>query len=620
MWTLVRRYPLVVTTVVAGLVVLFLALLGLPVAAQVTATIYVGAIAGWTAIGMVRDILRGHWGLDVLAVVAMVATLTVGEYAAALIVALMLTGGEALEDYAALRARRELTALLDRAPEVAHLLARGTPTPGTDQTNETSAVEDIPAEEVRIDDVLLVRPGEIVPVDGTLLTEQASFDESSLTGESLPVTREAGAEVLSGAVNGERAVRVRALRRSADSQYQRILTLVREAEEAKAPIVRLADRYAVPFTVFALLLGGVAWAVSGTPVRFAEVLVLATPCPLLIAAPVAFLGGMSRTAKSGVIVKGGTVLETLARARSAAFDKTGTLTRGRPELVAVHPAPGIEPDRLLTLAASAEQYSSHVFAAAILTAAQDRHLPLTAGTAAREQATHGVQADIDGQTVRVGKLAFIREVDPAAAPLEVSAGQAVAYVSVAGRYAGGLALADAPRQEAPAVVAWLHQHGVDTTVMLTGDARATAEAISAAVGTRRVHAELLPEDKVRLVRGLEPKPVIMVGDGVNDAPVLASADVGIAMGARGATAAGQAADAVILRDDLSGVVDTLRISRHTVQVALTAIWIGIVLSVGLMLIATTGVIPAVVGALTQELVDLATILYALRARSAPRRD
>ncbi|HLS65015.1 MAG TPA: heavy metal translocating P-type ATPase [Ruania sp.] len=620
MWTLVRRYPLVVSTLVAGLLVLLLALLGLPVAAQATATVYVAGIIAWTAVDMVRDILRGHWGLDILAVVAMVATLAVGEYVAALIVALMLTGGEALEDYAALRARRELTALLDRAPEVAHLLTRGTGTHGANQNDESSAVEDIPADEVQIGDVLLVRPGEAVPVDGTLLSDRAAFDESSLTGEPLPVTREAGTEVLSGAVNGARAVRVRALRRSADSQYQRILTLVREAEEAKAPIVRLADRYAAPFTVFALLLGGVAWVVSGTPVRFAEVLVLATPCPLLIAAPVAFLGGMSRTANSGVIVKGGTVLETLARARSAAFDKTGTLTHGRPELVAVHPVAGIDDDRLLELAASAEQYSSHVFAAAILTAARERHLPVRAGTAAREHATHGVQADIDGQTVRVGKLGFIREVDPDAAAVQVPAGQAVAYVSVAGRYSGALALADAPREEAAAVLGWLHQHGVGTTVMLTGDARPTAEAVAAAVGTQQVHAELLPQDKVTLVRELQPKPVIMVGDGVNDAPVLASADVGIAMGARGATAAGQAADAVILRDDLSAVVDTVRVSRHTVRVALTAIWIGIVLSVGLMFIATTGAIPAVVGALTQELVDLASILYALRARSAPGRD
>lgn len=618
MWTLLRRYPVVVATVLVGLAVLALILLDLPVAARATATIYVGGIVLWTSVGMVRDILRGHWGLDILAVVAMVATLAVGEYVAALIVALMLSGGEALEDYAAFRARRELTTLLERAPETAHLLARGTAANGEEQDEASHAVEDISAEDVQIGDLLLVRPGEIVPVDGVLLAERASFDESSLTGESLPVTREAGQEVLSGAVNGTQAVRLRAVRASADSQYQRILTLVREAEQAKAPIVRLADRYAVPFTLFSLALAGVAWAISGTPVRFAEVLVLATPCPLLIAAPVAFLGGMSRTAKNGVIVKGGPVLEMLARVRSAAFDKTGTLTRGKPELVALHVAGEIDGDRLLALAASAEQYSSHVFAGAVVAAARHRGLELSAGSGAEEVATHGVQARVDGLRVRVGKLAFIQEVDPGAGEVEVAPGQAVAYVSVGDRYAGALALADAAREEAPGVVRWLHEHDVRTTVMLTGDARPTAEAVAATVGIRQVHAELLPEDKVHLVRALEPKPVVMVGDGVNDAPVLASADVGIAMGAAGATAAGEAADAVILHDDLSRLVDTVRISRHTVRVALTAIWIGIVLSVGLMLIATTGAIPAVVGALTQELVDLATILYALRARSAPR--
>ncbi len=592
-----------VATILAGLVTAIVYLSGAPGAARVVATLYVAGVILWVSVGMVRDILRGHWGLDILAVVAMAATLAVGEYAAGLIVALMLTGGEALEDYAGHRARRELTSLLEAAPDVAHVV-RG------------DSLTDVPADDVLPGDELLVRPAEIVPVDAVLLSAAGSFDESSLTGEPLPVGRHAGEEVPSGAVNGAEAVRVRAVRRSADSQYQRIIALVREAQEAKAPIVRLADRFAVPFTVFSLALAGVAWAISGEPVRFAEVLVLATPCPLLIAAPVAFLGGLSRAANEGVIVKGGAVLEVLARLRSAAFDKTGTLTRGRPELVEVRPAPDqpMDADALLALAASAEQYSTHVFAAGIRSAATARGLALVAAQDATERATHGVEATIEGHAVRVGKLAFVREVDPGAVHTDVRPGEAAAYVAIDGRYAGALVLADAVREESPGVVQWLRGHGIEHVLMLTGDAEPTARAVAAGVGIETVHAELRPEDKVELLRTLEPAPVLMVGDGVNDAPVLAAADVGIALGAKGATAAGEAADAVILHDDLSRVVSVIEVGRHTIRVALQAIWIGIALSVGLMLVATTGAIPAVVGALAQELVDLATILYALRAR------
>lgn len=599
-----RRYPLVLATIAVGIGAGAAYLLGHHSLAQWLATGYVAGVIAWVSVGMVRDIMWGHWGLDILAVVAMAATLATGEYAAALIVALMLTGGEALEDYAEHRARRELTALLDRAPDTAHLL----PAAGT-------APRDVPADEVVAGDLLLIRPAEIVPVDVELVTDSASFDTSSITGESLPVTFTAGAEVPSGAVNGTAAVTGVALRPAAESQYQRIISLVHEAQASKAPLVRLADRFAVPFTVFALVLAGAAWAISGNPTRFAEVLVLATPCPLLIAAPVAFLGGLSQSAKNGVIVKGGSVLEALARTRSAAFDKTGTLTQGRPELVRVDPAPGVDADDLLRCAAAAEQYSTHVFAAGIITAARDHQLQLPPAVDAREVATHGVQARVEGRTVRVGKRSFIEEATGAAiSPAAVEPGQAHAFVAIDGAYAGALTLADPVRQEAAPVVSWLRDLGVRQS-MLTGDGHATAASVAEEVGITDVHAELLPEDKVRLI-GQFPHPVLMVGDGVNDAPVLAAADVGIAMGAKGATAAGEAADAVILHDDLSRVVDTVHIARHTVSVALTAIWIGIGLSVGLMLIAATGAIPAVIGALTQEFVDLAAILYALRARRA----
>lgn len=606
---LLRRYPVIAATVLAGAVVLILDMTGQATVARVLATAYVSAVIVWTLIGMIRDVLRGHVGLDVLAVVAMVATLAVGEYVAALIIVLMLSGGEALEDYAGRRAKRELTALLDRAPQTAHVVRR---------IGRDEQIRDVPADDVAVGDELLIRPAEVVPVDGELLSDEGSFDESSITGESLPVTRTTGDEVLSGAVNGSRAVRVRATKRSADSQFQQIVNLVRDAQESRAPVVRLADRFAIPFTAVSLVIAGAAWGLSGDSTRFAEVLVLATPCPLLIAAPVAFLGGLSRAAKAGIIVKGGSVIEQLARVASAAFDKTGTLTQGHPVLVDVVVANGFIGDDVLALAASAEQYSSHVLADGIRRAARDRGLDLRPASEAREAATNGVTAQIDGRTVVVGKPAYIAALAPDTARAELRPGQAAAYVAVDGRFAGVLVLADDARAESPAVIAWLRAHGVERIAMLTGDAAPTAQAIAAEVGITEVHAELLPAEKVHLASLMRPRPLLMVGDGVNDAPVLAAADIGVALGAKGSTAAGDAADAVILKDSLAGVAEAVHIGRHTLRVAFTAIWIGIALSIGLMLVATTGLIPAVVGALVQELVDLATILYALRALGGER--
>lgn len=604
------RYPVITLTVLVFAAVGVLHAVDEAGIGRWLATVYVSAVVVWTLVGMVRDVLHGHVGLDILAVVAMVATLAVGEYIAALIIVLMLSGGEALEGFAGRRAKRDLSALLDRSPRIAHVLAH----PDSPDSDEA---RDVPIDDVTVGDVLLVRPSEIVPVDATLLTDTGTFDESSLTGESMPVTREAGGEVLSGAINGSRAVRIRALRTGADSQYQQIVALVHSAESSHAPIVRLADRFAIPFTAVSLVLAGTAWAISGDSTRFAEVLVLATPCPLLIAAPVAFLGGLSRAAKSGVIMKSGAVIEQIARVRSAAFDKTGTLTQGRPELVEVRPAVGFDADEILQLAASAEQYSSHVLADGIRRAADARGLVLHAAREASETATNGVAATISGRTVVVGKPAYVASLAPDTVRAQLEPGEAAAYVAVDGRFAGVLVLADAARPEASAVISWLRLHDVDRVAMLTGDVDSTAESVARQLGIDEIHAELLPPEKVRLAAEMQPRPVLMVGDGVNDAPVLAAADIGIAMGAKGATAAGDAADVVILVDSLAKVVDAVSIGRHTLRVALTAIWIGIGLSVGLMVVAMTGVIPAVIGALVQELVDLATILYALRALSGP---
>ncbi|WP_136708551.1 heavy metal translocating P-type ATPase [Agromyces sp. H66] len=595
-----RRYWVVTLTLGVGLAGMVLALTGAGAAVPWLFGAYALAVAAWQGVGMVRDILRGHWGLDVLAVTAIVATVLVGEYIAALIVVLMLTGGEALEDYANRRAKRELDALLARAPQYAHRIV-------------DDHFVDVAIDEVRPGDVLLVRPSEIVPVDGTLRSVETSMDQSSITGESMPVEKHAGDELLSGSVNGHLAVEMTATATAADSQYQQIVALVAEAAASKAPVVRLADRYAVPFTAFSLLLAGVAWWLSGDPVRFAEVLVLATPCPLLIAAPVAFIGGMSRAARNGIIVKGGGVLEQLAKARTAVFDKTGTLTHGEPELVAIRPEPGFDADGLLALVASAEQYSSHVLAASMIEAATGRGLRLTEAETAREAATNGVVARIGGREVVVGKYAYVLEHAADARRTEIAPGELAVYVAVDGAYAGALLARDRLRDNARDTLARLDALGVSHTMMLTGDGQATADHIAAELGIERVRAECLPADKVREVAEVPERPVIMVGDGVNDAPVLAAADVGIAMGARGATAASESADAVILVDDVSRTAKAVEIGRDTVRIALQSIWLGIGVSVGLMIVAAFGLIPATAGALLQEVVDLATILAALRA-------
>lgn len=597
---LARRYWVVTLTLAIGVVGIVLALAGAGWLVQWVFSAYALAVAAWQAVGMLRAIAHGRFGLDILAITAIVATVLVSEYVAALIVVLMLTGGDALEDYANRRAKRELDALLTRAPQSARLVVDG-------------GYQDVPVDQVRVGDRLLVRPSEIVPVDGELLSARAAFDQASITGESIPVEKTTGDDVLSGSVNGQEAVEVRATSTAASSQYQQIVALVAQAAESKAPVVRLADRYAVPFTVFSLLLAGAAWWASGEPVRFAEVLVLATPCPLLISAPVAFIGGMSRGARNSIIVKSGGVLEQLARARTAVFDKTGTLTNGSPRLSAVRPRPPFSADELLAAVASAEQYSSHVLAESFIHAAQDRGLTLHEAAAAQEAATNGVVARIDGREVVVGKFAFVAEHAPDATRTSIAPGELAVYVAIEGRYAGALLARDRLRENAAATLRELSALGITDTMMLTGDAQETAEHIAAELGIARVRAECLPADKVAEVAGIAERPVIMVGDGVNDAPVLAAADIGIAMGAKGATAASESADAVILVDDISGVARAVRIGADTVRIALQSIWLGIIASVVLMVVAAFGFIPATAGALIQELVDLATILAALRA-------
>ena len=579
-----------------------------PSALAVTAFVVLGVVIVATAVDMVRDLMAGHWGLDILAVIAMGATLAVEEYVAGLIIAVMLTGGEALEAWAARRASRELDLLLNRAPDFTRRI-----------DSHTGELVQIAVEDVAVGDELLVRASEILPVDGTLLSERAVIDESSVTGEPLPRAYTSGDTVLSGTTNGTETFTMRATRTAQDSQYATIVHLVEEAVASRAPMVRLADRYAVPFTAVALLIAGLAWFLSGDPVRFAEVLVVATPCPLLIAAPIAFMGGMSSAAKINVIIKEGGALESLSQVRSAAFDKTGTLTQGQPDVARV--IPGARPgEETLRLAAAAEQYSSHVFAQPIIDAVQKAGQELSRVVAAEEIATNGVQATLDdGTRVRVGKPAFVEEVVGTLVRAELAAGETAVYVAVDDELAGVVVLSDPVRPNAAETLARMRTAGVAEFALITGDVTSTAESVADEVGITTVHAETTPQGKVDIVRSMRPRPVLMVGDGINDAPVLAVADVGVAMAGRGATAASDSASAVVTSDDIARVADVMEVSRRTVSIALQSIWLGIIISIGLMLVAAFGYLPAVAGALLQEVVDLVAIISALRALALHRR-
>lgn len=601
------RYPVVTLTIVWGLLGGVLWLAGFELQIRWGFGIFALIVALIEAVTMAKQLRQGRFGIDILAIVAIIATVAVGEVIASMIIVLMVSGGKALEDFAQGRAQRELSALLDREPQTAHRVVP-----------ESSAVDDIPAAEVAISDHILVRSGEAVPVDGTLKDASAAFDESSLTGESLPRTRLAGELVLSGSINGTTSVTIIATAIAEDSQYQAIVALVRQASTNRAPVVRLADRYAVPFTVVSLLIAGVAWWVSGDPVRFAEVLVLATPCPLVLAAPVAFMGGMSRAAREGIIVKGGGVLEVLARVRTAVFDKTGTLTRGTPTIARIIPVKPFDETTILTLVASAEQFSSHVLAASIVASARKRGITALAVTSSTEVAARGVTATLEDRVVAVGTLAFVQSLAPDAVETSLDGGELAIYVAVDGRFAGSIIATDGVRSNAGATIDDLRRRGVSRIIMLTGDAQSTADHVAQTIGITEVLANCLPIDKVNALRGIQVRPVLMVGDGVNDSPVLASADVGIAMGARGATAASEAASAVILVDDISLVGHAIEIGQDTVRIALQSIWLGIALSVTLMVIAAFGFIPATLGAGIQEIVDLATIFNALRTLGSAR--
>lgn len=558
----------------------------------------------WISVLLLMEIFEdwksGRYGVDILAVIAIVSTILINNYWAEWMILVMSTGGETLEDYATGQASKELRSLLNNTPRIANKLVNG-------------QITEVKVNELRIGDIVLIKPGQQVPVDGEIIKGTSSFDQSSLTGESVPVTKKPGDNLMSGSVNGDVAVQMKVTKEAKDSEYQSIVALVKSSQAQPAKFVKMADRYAVPFTIISLIIGGVAWAVSGDATRFAEVMVVASPCPLLIAAPVALVSGMSSMSAHHIIVKSGPTLEKLARAKTFAFDKTGTLTENQLVVDQVVPAEeSVSKDELQGLVASVEQQSSHVIAGSLVKATnKDLIKPVTD---LKETTAQGVEGNVDGKHVKVGKLKFVA---PDHEKIDVNS--TAVFVSIDNQFAGYITLMDEMRPETPDTIAKLKRQGAQDIMMLTGDHKAVAERVGNKAGITDIRADLLPSEKIKAIKGVPKnlRPVVMTGDGVNDAPSLTAADVGIAMGAKGATAASESADAVIMVNDLSKINDAVAISKHTMKVAnvdvLTAIGVVIIIE----LIAFTGVIPAFWGAILQEVVDMITISLGLLAKTTP---
>ena len=703
-----------------------------------------------TVIGMIDDLRHGHVGVDLLAVIAIASTVAVQEYWAAWAVVLMISSGEAIEEFAQSKAESNLTALVDAAPRTAHVVTlpgvRGhvhttggehaadvteggfrkvagagdsgvggsaayvsvsgeSDKPGTKPYDAAGEhFETVPVDQVKLGDVILVLPGETVPVDGELLSGVATLDLSNINGEPVPREVYAGARVLSGAVNGSTALTMRATQLAQDSQYQKILELVSSAQESRPTVVKTADVLAVPFTILSLAIAGIAWAVAGTPLRFAQVLVLATPCPLLIAAPVAYVAGTGRLAKAGILIKAQDVLENLGRVSHIFFDKTGTLTVKQPQVVRVEkPFENSSPydeNHILMMAGVVEGYSVHILSKGIAAAGQkamqelyaryengqrlcaERDLPghgrdYPVVKNIEEQSGKGVSGEVNGHAVRVGRFAYVTadeagfthvlgagvaagaaagavadsavgdsatgtaagaskkpEVNSLFAPLEPD--EMAAYVAIDGKLAARIVLRDVPRENAKASLEKLHRLGVKKLSMLTGDKEASARIIAGEVGIDDVQSELFPEGKVAAVKNatedahqnqpawdkvvqrvvgesMTRQVTMMVGDGVNDAPVLAVADIGMAMTDGTSTAASESAQVVIMNDDIASVPRAIAIARRTKKVMLQAVLVGLGLAIIGMVAAAFNLIPVVVGAFMQEAIDVVSILWALTA-------
>ena len=566
----------------------------------------------------IRTILNRSLGVDVIALLAMGTALAVGEYLAGALVAVMMAGGDALEGWATARARRDLSLLISRAPRTAHVVRDGT-------------IDQVPVGAVRVGDVVAVRTGEVVPVDGELRDQSALLDESALSGEPLPVTRVRGEDLLSGIANAGTALQMTATRLAEQSTYAGIVRLVQQAELRRAPFQRMADRYAGLLLPLTLGLAALAWIVSGDPVRALAVLVVATPCPLILAAPVALVSGVSRAARHGVIVKGAEVIERLGSIRTVMFDKTGTLTHGAPVIVQVVPLGSRDETEVLRFAASLDQLSVHPLAQAIVRHARSIGMALAAPSDVDEEPGRGIRGRVDGRAVVVGQPEWAERggLDGAIAAMmgkvASTPGHARVMVGVDGHPAGVIVIADRTRDDASGVVARLRQAGVREVWLVTGDQHEVAETVGYAAGVDRVVADLSPGEKLDVVRAAQERgagPIMMVGDGVNDAPALAAADVGVALGAAGATVASETADAVVMVDRIDRVADAVIISRRSMGIARQSVVAGMLLSLAAMVVASFGAISPIGGAVLQEGIDLAVIANALRAlreAQAPRR-
>ena len=580
--------------------------LGLPHAAMITwmtALVITGAPVVWRTVAAA---VEGHFATDLVATLAIVAAVLLAQPVAGLVIVLMQTGGEALERYAEGRASSAIRALIAAAPTMAHRLRDG-------------RVEDVPADDVQPGDLLLLRPGELLACDAVVEDGRSEVDVSRLTGEPLPVTAVPGTALMSGSANGDGALTVRATARAGESQYARIVELVRSAQASKAPLQRLADRYAVWFTPLTLAVCAAAYLVTRDWTRVLAVLVVATPCPLILATPIAILGGINRAAKRHIIVRNGGALEGMERVHVAVFDKTGTLTVGHPQVSRVIAAPGFAEGDVLRLAAAVEHGSAHPLARTVVQAAQARGLAIPPARHVRDAPGRGVIGEAERKTVTVGARAFLRERYALSREAldGISNGREGlrAYVAVDGKAAGAIEFDDRIRPGLPRMFADLADLGVRRTVLLSGDRAQNVRAVAAEVGITEAHGDLLPEDKVRMVRelGAGGRAVLMVGDGTNDAPALGTATVGIAMAAHGGGITAEAADVVLLADDIGRVPEALAIARRAMRVARESIWVGLGLSTLAMAFAAAGYIPPVAGALLQEGIDVAVILNALRA-------
>jgi heavy metal translocating P-type ATPase len=554
-----------------------------------------------------RRLRRGDFGLDIVAALSMTAALAIGQELAACVVALMYAGGQYLESFAEGHARREMTALLSRAPRTA-MRHRG------------GLLEEIDVDLIEAGDRLLIRQGEVVPADGRLASALAVLDQSALTGESLPVQCKQGDAILSGATNSGEAFDLVAARPAAQSTYAGIVRLVEAAQRSKAPIVRLADRYALVFLVATLAIAGATWFFTQDPVRMVAVLVVATPCPLILAVPVAIVAGLSRAAHHGILIKGGKALETMARIRSLVVDKTGTLTDGKARVVAIHAAEPLTEDDALRIAASLDQASKHVIAQTLVDAAREHGLALTIPADVIETPGEGIRGRVGAHAVAVGGRRYVRsqlaepgqaaQFDKAVPPY--APGAVVVWLALDGKLAGRIVLADELRAGIEQLLTKVRALDVERIVLATGDHRDVADAVTAGLGLDAVRAELTPDQKVMVVLSeRKAGPVMMVGDGVNDAPALAAADVGVAMGAKGAAASAEAADAVLL-DTLDRIVPAIEIARRARFIALQSVYVGIGLSTLGMIAAAMGYLTPIQGALVQEVIDVAVILNALR--------